>query len=489
MIYPVVLASGGAGETAAQGRGLPAHFAAGPGVESRFQALLRTLSGTFCAAPVVITGNGCRLAATAQANAVRSGAAAGATLLLEPGASKPAAAAAVAAVQFRDQPGALLLITPASHLFANAAVLDRLLLQAIPEAANGRIVALGTPPGSAALGFGVLDCPSPRPGRGPQPAVLRPAGHDLTAAGPGALHNSGLYLLRAGTLLAALKRCAPRILQAAKAALSGARRSCGAVELGAAGWQRARAASFEDAVVSRAGALMALSSGPLPGIHGQWEADRLAPSSAQGATPCGTCEDSARPLPPSGRAGRADALPLVPDAMGSAVDSPPAAVPWPGATAPGNANQPVSRAAAAGGTQAEAATVDLCPAPEPPRPQISAPERMAGVEVLELRPAERLQLPPGTAPGHLAVVQGCALLQLDGRSRLLWEGQSAVVSAHAGMVIENPARAMLYAAMAQLSPRPLSAPHPAPGGPEEGGTVVKLAALAPLPDALRPSPS
>ncbi|MFW8592810.1 hypothetical protein [Cribrihabitans neustonicus] len=459
MIYPIVLASGGAGETATQAEGLPAHFAAGPGIESRFQAHLSALAATRCAAPVVITGTGCRLAAAAQAAAVQGAAAAGPELLLEPGASKPAAAAAVAALRFQDRPEALLLFTPASHLFGDAGALDKLLLEAVPAAAQGRIVAFGAAPGSAALGFGVLDCRSARPGRSPQPAVLLPSGCKLTEAGPGALHNTGIYLLRAGTLLAVLKRCAPRILQAAKAALAGARRSCGALQLGTAGWQRARPSSFEDAIASRAGSLVALASGPAADVFAHWEADRCAPSFAAPAAPA-AAECTVATL---------------------------ASAPWPGAGTPGNADAPPPLSLAAAGGQQVTGGTGRYPAPEL---QLSGPgdwERAVRVKRLELLPGERAHVPAGTGPGHLAVLQGCALLSGRGRSRLLWEDQSAVVPA-GGLEIENPAGAPLHAVLVEVGPDRTPGLAPAEVRPDPAAAIISLRFRGGEEKAARPRP-
>ncbi|MFW8636121.1 hypothetical protein [Cribrihabitans pelagius] len=489
MIYPIVLASGSAGENATQADGLPAHFSAGPGLESRFQAVLRALSGTRCAAPLVITGTGCRLAATAQAAAVQGAASPGPGLLLEPGGSKPAAAAAVAALHFQHRPEALLLIVPASHHLADAVALDRLLLGALPDAAQGRIVALGAAPGSAALGFGLLDCRSPRPGRSPQPAVLLPAGCKLTEAGPGALHNTGVYLLRAGTLLAALKRCAPRILQAAKAALAGARGSRGAVQLDAAGWQRARSASFEEAVASRAGSLVALASGPAPDIYAQWEADRRAPSAKPSAAlPGVSCDVIRMPLAAPGFPDAVASHPGAPAVPESAGDVPQAAGQWSGTGTLGGAGCPPSRSLVAGDGQGARLGSGLQTVPESPPSGAGAPERAVRVERLELQPGARLQLPPGAVPGHLAVLQGCALLCSRGRSRLLWEDQSAVVPAGGGLVIENPTRAPLHAVLVEACPRQLSAAKPLPAWPEESAAIVPLPSLASQPVPSRPRP-
>ncbi len=75
-----------------------------------------------------------------------------------------------------------------------------------------------------------------------------------------ALANSGTYLVRAGSLLAAFKRYAPRLLQATKPAVEGMDVTDNVLRPAARPYDRIRPESFEAAVLARMEMVVALQT-------------------------------------------------------------------------------------------------------------------------------------------------------------------------------------------------------------------------------------
>jgi len=154
-----------------------------------------------------------------------------ADILLEPAARNTAPAVAVAAVHAITQGGRekspLLLVLPSDHAIANVAAFQHAVRAAIPHAQAGALVTFGVVPDRPETGYGyirrgdivaggyALDCFVEKPDAETAQRYLDCGGY---------FWNSGMFLFRADSYLAALDRFAPGIRECATAAVVPPRR-------------------------------------------------------------------------------------------------------------------------------------------------------------------------------------------------------------------------------------------------------------------------
>lgn len=150
-------------------------------------------------------------------------------LILEPEGrgTAPALCLAALALAQAGQGHAVMLMTPADHWIGDEAALWAALNQGLPAAAAGAIVLFGVAPDRAEPGYGHIRV-APRLADGLHPVlgfVEKPPLAEAQRLSRTADHlwNSGLYLLRADTWLAALERYRPDLVQACRAAMRDAR--------------------------------------------------------------------------------------------------------------------------------------------------------------------------------------------------------------------------------------------------------------------------
>lgn len=145
----------------------------------------------------------------------------GATLILEPCGRNTAAAIALAALS--TEPGAQLLVLPSDHLIADQSAFLAAVDRAAASADAGWIVTFGIRPDHPETGYGYI-----RQGEELGPGVFRArtfvekpdreTASDFVESGE--YHwNGGIFLFRAGDMLAELERHAPDILAGVRAAL------------------------------------------------------------------------------------------------------------------------------------------------------------------------------------------------------------------------------------------------------------------------------
>ena len=146
-------------------------------------------------------------------------------ILLEPAGRNTAPAVALAALLAEREGGALLLVLPADHVIRDAQALAAAVEQALPAAADGRLVTFGIVPTAPETGYGYIRA---EPGAGPvrpvQQFVEKPDRD--TAAGYLAagdyFWNSGMFLFSSKTYLDELGRHAPALRAAVDLAMRGA---------------------------------------------------------------------------------------------------------------------------------------------------------------------------------------------------------------------------------------------------------------------------
>ncbi|ATF18075.1 alginate biosynthesis protein [Phaeobacter gallaeciensis] len=250
MIYPIILAGATASDIASSADMVPMHFEDATGVESRFQTVLSAVAAPEFQAPTVVTSGIFAEVAHTQMEAT------GITgqLLLEPGATKTAAGVIAALHSLRAAADSLVLILPADQDFDDANQLQDALAQGVLAAQQGDIVMLGVQTDRACRSHGYIECARSLVADGVTPVSKfldqRSPAFDGWREQPAAkLWNTGIFLARLDTLLAAYKKHAARILMPSKTAVARGLQVDGILTLDAESYRRSRGIPFENAVL------------------------------------------------------------------------------------------------------------------------------------------------------------------------------------------------------------------------------------------------
>ena len=225
LICPVIMAGGGGTRLWPLSRaGHPKQFIAiSDGKRTLFQETLQRLQDLASPewrllAPVVITNEAYRFLVLDQLAAI--GCQPGA-VVLEPAARNTAPALTLAALQ-AAQSGAdpVMVVCPADHGITDGPAMTATLCAAVRQAASGSIVILGVPPSRPEPGYGYIRSSG---NESPRPVVEFVEKPDLATArqylASGEYHwNSGIFVLKASTWLAALERFRPDIAAGTAAA-------------------------------------------------------------------------------------------------------------------------------------------------------------------------------------------------------------------------------------------------------------------------------
>jgi mannose-1-phosphate guanylyltransferase/mannose-6-phosphate isomerase len=187
-------------------------------------------------------------------------------IILEPVARNTAPAIAVAAlVALEASPKATLAVMPSDHVVKDDAVFAAAVKRAAEVAATGKLVLFGIKPSEPHTGYGYIkqgnaledfegqafavDSFAEKPDRATAETYL--------AAGD-RFWNSGIFVLNARTFLNEIERLQPEILQAARAALAGAKEDLGFLRLDKAAFATAPNISVDYAVMEKTGAAAVL---------------------------------------------------------------------------------------------------------------------------------------------------------------------------------------------------------------------------------------
>lgn len=250
MIQPIIL-SGGSGTRLwpLSREQMPKQFLRLTSSQSLLQQTLSRLAGLTAAAPMLMGHHSHRFLMAEQLREMDQAA----TLVLEPEGRNTAPAIACAALLARqtgDDP--LLLVLPADHVIGDVPAFEHSVALATPLAEAGYLVTFGVVPTQPETGYGYIACGAPLEG-----------GHHLAAfiEKPDAKHaaqlldsgdylwNSGMFLLRASSYLAQLKRLQPAMLEACAEAVSGAHHDLDFLRLGEEAFRRCPADSIDYAVM------------------------------------------------------------------------------------------------------------------------------------------------------------------------------------------------------------------------------------------------
>ncbi|MFT3967366.1 MAG: mannose-1-phosphate guanylyltransferase [Sphingobium sp.] len=177
-----------------------------------------------------------------------------ALIILEPCARNTAPAIALAALAVED-PATILLVMPSDHVITDVPAFHRAITSALSLVDEGWLMTLGITPDSPETGYGYIALGEAL-GEGIQRVnrfVEKPdfARAEAMLASGDHVWNAGIFLFRADAYLAALDQYHPEILEACRAAMSGAVRDGVHILPDRAAFERATSESVDYAVMER----------------------------------------------------------------------------------------------------------------------------------------------------------------------------------------------------------------------------------------------
>lgn len=277
-LVPVILAGGSGTRLWPASRAhLPKHLADLFGAHSLLQTTARRITAL---APEhrLLT-----VAAAAQAGLVRRQLdglqpGLGHHLLLEPEGRNTAAAVALAALYVAEVwgPEALLWICPSDHLMTAPDPLYAAVAAGAAAARAGRLVTFGIAATRPETGYGYIRAGSPlaeAPGVLAAAAFVEKPALDVAEAmlrDGGYFWNSGMFLMRAASILAALQAHAPTILAAVRTAMGPI--AGGSSRLDAAAFRAVPSAPIDKAVMERSDEVAVVPCAPGWSDVGSWQA-------------------------------------------------------------------------------------------------------------------------------------------------------------------------------------------------------------------------
>lgn len=300
-IQPIILCGGsGTRLWPSSRKSYPKQFSPLLGQESLYQMTVRRLSGASFDAPVILTNEEFRFMAADQASDLGLSEA---QVVLEPVARDTAPAILSAALMFRDEPEKLLLVAPSDHLIADEAGFLAALEIGAKTAAGGRLVTFGIVPDAPETGFGYLEVrKAARAGEATElksfvekPDAARAS--EMIATGRH-YWNGGIFMFRAGDILAAFDTFAADMVAPCQAALDEASRDLGFLRLDADHFASVRAQSIDYAVMEKSDRIsvvpMDVGWSDLGSWEGLWKAMERdqAGNVTQGSVTAIDCENS-----------------------------------------------------------------------------------------------------------------------------------------------------------------------------------------------------
>jgi mannose-1-phosphate guanylyltransferase/mannose-6-phosphate isomerase len=211
------------------------------------------------------------------------------SLLLEPEVRNTAPALAAAAlVAQRIAADAILVVLPADHVIEEGDAFTASIARACAAAEQGWLTILGIRPRHASSAVGYI---MPGAAIDGLPQITRVSrfiekpepemAESLIATG--ALWNAGIVVARAGTVIEAMRKHEPAVLEAVERSLAGTRSEAGDVHLGQAEFAAAPRISFDKAVLERHEAVAVTALDAMWRDVGTWaEVAELCPADADG---------------------------------------------------------------------------------------------------------------------------------------------------------------------------------------------------------------
>lgn len=275
MIHPIILCGGsGTRLWPSSRKAYPKQFAPLISDESLYQMTLRRFAGEGFAAPLIMTGDDFRFMATEQAAAIGL---ADARVVVEPMARDTAPAILTAALMLEDDPEAMLLIAPSDHVIGDLPAFLQALKEGARATAHGALVTFGVTPDRPETGYGYLELPgAPQDGSAQHLKSFREKPDQVTAekmlAAGNYLWNAGIFLFRVADVITAFKTHAPDLLAPCREAIAKGAEDLGFFRLEPTAYSKARAISFDYAVMEKSDTVMAVPLDSGWSDLGSWDA-------------------------------------------------------------------------------------------------------------------------------------------------------------------------------------------------------------------------
>ena len=278
MIHPVVLCGGsGTRLWPSSRKAYPKQFASLLGEESLYQLTLRRFTGEHFTRPLVMTNEEFRFLASQQATQLGLE---DALVVVEPCLRDTAPAILVAALMVARDEGkkTLMLVAPSDHVITDMSAFHSAIEQGIKAAESGHLVTFGVTPDRAETGYGYLELSTQPDGSGEaiQLASFREKPNAETAAQFLAsgkfLWNAGIFLFRAGDVIAAFERYAPELLTPCRDALEHGEEDLDLFRLDTSAYESLPAISFDYAVMEKAEKVAAVPLSCQWSDLGSWDA-------------------------------------------------------------------------------------------------------------------------------------------------------------------------------------------------------------------------
>lgn len=255
MLIPVVLAGGvGSRLWPASRKLLPKQLQQFDGESTMLQSTLKRVVGLGdLGVPIVICNDEHRFLVEAQ---LAETALANSRIVLESVARNTAPAVAAAAILASAEDD-VLLVMPADHFVQDQKAFHKAIAIGLEQANNGRIVTFGVQPSSAHTGYGYIrrsagdsaDASASPVAEFVEKPNLQLA-REYVASGD-YFWNSGIFMFRAQTFLSELKKHAPDVLDATRAAVDSAEPDLTFLRLGDEAFARAPSISIDYAVMEK----------------------------------------------------------------------------------------------------------------------------------------------------------------------------------------------------------------------------------------------
>ena len=261
-IYPVILSGGSGTRLWPLSRSMYPkqfiNFFNGRGTTLLGATLGRLKADAGFAAPILLCNNDHRFLVKEELDRANVSAM---SIILEPVARNTAPAITVAALAaFSDNPNAILVVMPSDHAVKDEIRFVEAVKRAAAVASTGRLVLFGISPTSPHTGYGYIR-------RGSSLEGFKGGAFEVEAfcekpdsataaeylADGGYFWNSGIFVLHARTFLEEIKRLDPRILDAARAALSRSAEDLGFLRLERRAFSEAPNISVDYAVMEKTG--------------------------------------------------------------------------------------------------------------------------------------------------------------------------------------------------------------------------------------------
>ncbi len=274
-ILPVIMCGGAGTRVWPESRdSLPKQFIPLVSERSTFQMLVEMLRDPLFEKPIVLTNIDYRFLVVDQLRAIN----ADADIVLEPTRRDSGPAVAVAAeMAARRSPDTVVVVFAADHVVQDRPKLIQHCREAAEAAAAGSIVTLGIRPTGPATGYGYIRAGAPladgSPVRKVEAFVEKP---DVATAqkyvADGYFWNCGYFVFRADVMQGELARFEPAMLEAAQAAVEGAKVDLSFLVLDGEAFGRAPKKSIDYAVIERSDKLALVPADIGWSDVGTWEA-------------------------------------------------------------------------------------------------------------------------------------------------------------------------------------------------------------------------